>query len=61
MNLSAPTSVTFLVSLVVAVVGILLFLGVLPTLAVAGFSLTAFWAMTIAFVILALGCLLKGV
>ena len=61
MNLSAPTNVTFLVSLIIAIVAVLVFIGILPAIAVAGFALTQFWIMTVAFVILALGCILKGV
>lgn len=56
MNLSAPTMVVFLISLVVAIVGLLSALAILPAL-----PISAFWIMTVAFVILAAGCLLKGV
>ena len=55
MNLSAPTQVIFLVSLVVAILGALAALGVLSVIPIA-----SVWMMAIAYVILALGCLLKG-
>ena len=56
MNLSAPTMIVFLISLVVAVLGLLAGLAVLTVL-----PISAFWLMAIGYAILALGCLLKGV
>jgi len=56
MSLSAPTNVVFLISLVVAILGLLAGLGVFTII-----PLSSFWIMAIAYGILALGCLLKGV
>lgn len=56
MNLSAPTTVVFIISLVVAILGLLAGLGILSII-----PIPSFWMMTIAYVILALGCLLKGI
>ncbi|MEM9282605.1 MAG: hypothetical protein AAGA96_12325 [Verrucomicrobiota bacterium] len=56
MKLSAPTQLFFLISLVIAIVALLGGLGVVG--AVAGYS---FWLAIAAYVVLALGCLLKGV
>lgn len=56
MNLSAPTMLVFLISLVVAILGLLAGLGILAMI-----PLSAFWIMTIAYVILAAACLLKGI
>lgn len=56
MNLSAPTMAVFVVALIIAVLGLLAGLGVLAILPISGF-----WLMTVAFVVLAAGCLLKGV
>ena len=55
MRLSAPTTVVFIISLVVAVVAVLAALGT-----VAFVPLASVWIMAIAYVILAVGCLLKG-
>jgi len=56
MKLNAPTQVVFLIAVIVAIIALLMFLGVLVMIPV-----SSFWVMTIAFVILAGGCLLKGV
>lgn len=56
MKLSAPTQIVFIIAVVVAIIALLMFLGVLAMIPV-----PSFWVMTIAFVILAGGCLLKGV
>ena len=56
MNLSAPTMIVFLISLVIAILGLLSGLAVLSII-----PISAFWLMTIAYAILAAGCLLKGV
>lgn len=56
MKLSAPTQIVFLISLVIAVVGILAALAIIPSL-----PISAFWIVTTGYVVLALGCLLKRV
>lgn len=56
MSLSAPTTVVFIISVIIAIIGLLGGLAIIP-----GLPLSAFWIMTIAWVILAAGCLLKGV
>lgn len=55
MNLSAPTNIVFIISLVIAILGLLAGLGVFAII-----PLSAFWLMTIAYAILAVACLLKG-
>ncbi len=55
MNLSAPTFIVFIVSLIVAVVGLVAGLGVIPA-----FATYAFWLVVAAYVILAAACLFKG-
>ncbi len=55
MNLSAPTMVVFLVSLVIAILGILAALGVLAFI-----PLASVWIMAIAYAVLAVGCMIKG-
>lgn len=55
MNLSAPTQILFIVSLVIALIGVLAALNI-----VAFIPLAAVWIVTIAFVVLAVGCLLRG-
>ena len=54
-KLSAPTQMVFLISLVVAVIGVLAALGVLAII-----PLASVWIVTIAYAILAVGCLMKG-
>lgn len=54
-NLSAPTQVVFLISLVLAILAILGLYVRIPFV-----SLYAFWVMTIAYIVLAVGCLMKG-
>ena len=56
MNLSAPTTVVFIISVLIALVALLMFLNV-----IAFAALAPFWVMTIAWVVLAAGCLLKGI
>lgn len=56
MNLSAPTKIVFIISLILAIVAILMFVGVLGMIPV-----PSFWVMTGAYVVLLAGCLLKGV
>lgn len=55
MNLSAPTQVVFLISLVLAVLAILGLFVRIPFI-----SLYAFWVLAAAYVVLAIGCLFKG-
>lgn len=55
MNLSAPTQLVFIISLVIAIIGVLAALGV-----VAFIPMASVWIVTIAYVVLAVGCLLKG-
>lgn len=56
MKLSAPTTLMFVLSLVVAILGVLVALGVLPFILVG-----SVWIVAIGYVILAVGCLFKGV
>ena len=55
MALNAPAFVTFLVSLILAVLGVLAIFVTLPV--VSGY---AFWFVTAGYVVLALGCIMKG-
>ena len=55
MNLSRPKVVTFWIAFILAVLGVLAFLGSIPALA--GF---AFWLVVAGFVLLALGNLMRG-
>ena len=55
MNLSAPTQMLFLISLVVAIIGVLAALGILAFIPV-----PSVWIVTLAYIILAGGCLMKG-
>ncbi len=56
MNLSAPTQIVFIISVIIAIIGLLMAFGVFSLGAI-----SAFWVMTVAFVVLAAGCLLKGI
>lgn len=56
MNLSAPTTVVFIISVVIAILGALAGFGIFSILPIPAFSL-----MSIAYVVLAAGCLLKGI
>ena len=56
MRLSAPTTVLFIVSVVIAVIAALAAIGTLAAIPVA-----SVWIMAIAYIVLALGCLIKGV
>ncbi|MGB7335910.1 MAG: hypothetical protein WBD01_08990 [Salaquimonas sp.] len=56
MSLSAPKNIVFIIALIIAILGLLAGLGVFAII-----PLSAFWLMTIAYAILAAGCLLKGV
>ena len=55
MKLSAPTNIIFIISAIIAILGILAGVGVLAVIPV-----PAFWLVVIGYVILALGCMLKG-
>ncbi len=55
MRLSAPTSIVFLITVVIALIAALAALGVVPNL-----PLQSVWIMAVAYVVLALACLLKG-
>lgn len=55
-TLSAPTQIIFLISLIIAVVAIIGFFVAIPIV-----SQYAFWIAIIAYVVLALGCVLKGI
>ena len=54
-RLSAPTTIVFVISLVVAVLAALAAVGTLAIIPVA-----SVWLMAIAYVVLAAGCLIKG-
>tara|TARA_R110002020_G_scaffold5971_10_gene24621 strand:- start:4229 stop:4399 length:171 start_codon:yes stop_codon:yes gene_type:complete len=55
MNLSAPKQVVFLLSLVLAMVGLLAGLAIIP-----GLPVPALYIVTAGYAVLALGCLIKG-
>lgn len=57
MKLSAPKTVVWVISLVIALLGLLSYLGVFT---IPGLGGHAFWLMTVAWVILLLATLLKG-
>ncbi len=54
MNLSAPTMMVFLISLVVAIVALLVNLGMFSI------GIGSFWIAAVAWVVLAAGCMFKG-
>jgi hypothetical protein len=56
MDLSAPKTITFVIAVVIAILAALAALGVLTII-----PIPSVWLMAIAFVVLAAGCLLKGV
>ncbi|MDP1700104.1 MAG: hypothetical protein Q8L53_03970 [Aestuariivirga sp.] len=56
MKLSAPSVLIFVISLVIAVIGVLAALGT-----VAFIPLASVWIMAIGYAVLAAGCLFKGV
>ena len=56
MNLSAPTTVIFIISAIIALIGILTGLAIIPAL----LPIPAFWLVTIGYLVLAAGCLFKG-
>lgn len=55
MNLSAPTMVVFLISLVIVIIGVLAALGVLSVIPVA-----SVWIVAIGYAVLAIGTMIKG-
>ena len=55
MKLSEPKEITFWIAVIIAVIGILAELVIIP-----GLSGFAFWLVVIAFIVLVLGNLLKG-
>ncbi len=55
LNLSAPTTVMFVISVVIAIIAALAALGVVSIL-----PIPSVWIMGIAFVVLAVACLFKG-
>ncbi|MGQ0485687.1 MAG: hypothetical protein ACT4SY_10085 [Hyphomicrobiales bacterium] len=56
MKLSAPTTVLFVISLVIAVLGVLAALGALAVI-----PIPAVWIVAIGYAVLAFACLFKGV
>lgn len=54
-RLNAPTQLVFLISLVLAVLGVLAIFISIPIV-----SAYAFWFVVAGYVVLALGCILKG-
>ncbi len=54
-RLNAPAQLTFLISLVLAVLGVLAIFVTIPF--VSGY---AFWFVTVGYIVLALGCIMKG-
>jgi hypothetical protein len=56
MNLSAPKFITWLIALIIAIVGIILYIVIVP-----GISIYAFWLVVVAVAILLIGTLFKGV
>ena len=55
MTLSAPTQIVFIIAVVIAILAALAALGILSFI-----PIPSVWLMGIAFVLLALGCVLKG-
>lgn len=55
MNPSAPTQIVYIISLVIAVIGVLAALGVVSFI-----PLASVWIVTIAYAILAIACLVRG-
>ena len=56
MDLSAPKTITFVIAVIIAILAALAALGVLSVI-----PIPSVWLMAIAFVVLAAGCLLRGV
>lgn len=57
MVLTAPTKLIFIISLVLAVIGILPLIGI----SVPALGMSAAWALAIAYILLAAGVVLKGI
>ena len=55
MKLSAPTQIVFIISLIIAILGVLAALGVLAFI-----PLASVWIVLIAYIVLAFGCLMRG-
>lgn len=55
MKLSAPTFVTFIIAVVLAVIALIGFLVTIPFV-----STYAFWILLVGFIVLVLGVMLKG-
>lgn len=55
MDLSAPTQIVYIITLVIAIIGVLAALGVIVFI-----PLASVWIVTIAYVILAVACLFRG-
>lgn len=53
MSLNAPTQIVFIISLIIAVLGLLMQFGLFLTP-------WAFWTMLVAFIVLAAACIFKG-
>jgi hypothetical protein len=56
MTLSAPTQIVFWIAIVLAIIALIGWFGVLGA-AIGGYS---FWILLLGFVVLAVGCLLRG-
>ena len=57
MKLSAPTTLVFIISVVLAALGILPMLGIaLPSV-----GISTAWLLAIGYIVLAAGCLFKGI
>lgn len=55
MNLSAPTQIVFIITVIIAIIALLMAFSVFSL-----GSISAFWVMTIAYVVLAVACLMRG-
>lgn len=55
MRLSAPTFVVFVITVIIAIVAALTALNLIPNI-----SVPSVWIMAVAYVVLALACILKG-
>ena len=55
MTLSAPTQLVYIIAVIVAIIGLVAYFGV-----IAAITVYAFWIMTVAFVVLAVACLMRG-
>jgi hypothetical protein len=54
LRLNAPTQWVFIIAVIIAIIGLIAWFGWIP---LAGW---AFWIMTLAFVVLAVACLIPG-